>query len=814
MESVLRHFGARQRRQDPVVHFYETFLAAYDPRLREARGVYYTPEPVVSYIVRSVDEILRTSFDCPDGLADTQSTPRPDGERPRVLILDPAVGTGTFLYGVVDHIREGFRDSNDAGKWSAYVRDHLLPRVFGFELLMAPYAVAHLKLGLQLAAADLPAERRSEWRYSLEHDQRLGVFLTNTLEEAIQRSDLLLGAYISEEANLAAEIKRELPIMVVLGNPPYSGHSANRGEWIRGLVQQEYVAGVDGLDRPAQAKWLQDDYVKFIRFGQWRIERSGEGVVAFITNHAYLDNPTFRGMRASLMRTFSDIYVLDLHGNANRRERDLDGGEDANVFDIKQGVAIALFVKRAGHEGPARVHRADVYGPRQAKYEWLDANDRASTPWRTIEPGPPFWLFTDEDAPRRDEFYAGTSIAAIFDQAGDPAPGIVTTHDQFAISFDRDEAIAKVERLLASATKAEAEQHFRLCSQDQWRYKDAKAALGANDGWRERVVPVDYRPFDRRVTVWSRHVAVHRRVRVSRHMVDGTNLALVSVGQVAEGSWTHALVSRHPIDARLTTSNRGIAFEFPLYLLPWSEDDPDRPAEGTLDGLFDDQRRPNLDPALMTALSARLGLAFRPDGPGDLARDFGPEDVFHYIYAILNAPSYRERYVPFLKYDFAHVPLDVEPARFRTLVTLGRTLAGLHLLEAPELRARRTSFPVPGANVVASRHPVYLPPGAIDDFSGEPTRQGRVYISPDQRRPQVRGQFVEGVSPGAWAYQMGGYEVLRRWLRERRGRVLDLDDIVHFERMVAAIEATLELLPEIDAAVGGWPWTSGSATAS
>ncbi len=372
MTAIFEHFGRRRGREDPIVHFYETFLAAYDPALREVRGVYDTPEPVVSYIVRSVDHILRTRFDSPDGLADAsraayrRDTGRrdahgapvlEDAESHRVLILDPACGTGTFLYAAVVLIREGFRRANNAGMWSGYVRDHLLPRLFGFELLMAPYAVAHFKLAMQLAGQDMPSDAlRRAWAYDFAADERLGVYLTNTLKEAERRAETLFGPLriITEEANAAAAVKRSLPILVVVGNPPYSGHSANRSWTVTdgrrvatfiGRLIQDYRR-VDGQPLGERnPRWLQDDYVKFIRWAVWRIARTGAGILGFVTNHSYLDNPTFRGMRRHLMQSFDEIYVLDLHGNARKRERAPDGGPDENVFDIQQGVAISLMVK-------------------------------------------------------------------------------------------------------------------------------------------------------------------------------------------------------------------------------------------------------------------------------------------------------------------------------------------------------------------------------------------------------------------------------------------------------------------------------------
>src|SRR2546421_4523391 len=384
MEAILKDFGKRTRQEDPVVHFYETFLAEYEPKLRELGGVYYTPEPVISYIVRSVDYLLKKDFDLAEGLTDASKlkAASSDGkyslETHKVQILDPATGTGTFLYYVIRQVYEQFKDNR--GMWSSYVSEHLLPRLFGFELLMAPYAVAHLKLGLQLG----------EMGYDFKNNERLGVYLTNTLEEEFEVGRLPFAEWLVEEATAAGNIKYDAPVMVVLGNPPYSGHSANKGKWITDLLHDKSsnYFEVDGKPlRERQPKWLNDDYVKFIRFAQWRIERTGYGILAFITNHGYLDNPTFRGMRQSLMQTFDDIYLLDLHGNSKKKERSPDGSPDQNVFDIQQGVAISIFVKRQTNSGvthTATVCHADLWGPREiyqkegqnqnlisGKYHWL-----------------------------------------------------------------------------------------------------------------------------------------------------------------------------------------------------------------------------------------------------------------------------------------------------------------------------------------------------------------------------------------------------------------------------------------------------------
>jgi predicted helicase len=552
MAKILEDFGQATRQEDPVVHFYETFLAAYDPKMRELRGVYYTPEPVVGYIVRSADALLRKDFKLAEGLADKSKvkltlqasngkTKTRQVETHRVQILDPACGTGTYLHAVVGHIRERYAKSK--GLWPSYVVEHLLPRLYGFELLMAPYAVAHMKLGLQL----------QESGYDFSTEERLRVFLTNSLEEGSELSGMpLFAQWLADEAAAASEVKRSAPIMVVIGNPPYSGHSANKGRWIEELME-DYKRSPE-LKKPAQAKWLSDDYVKFLRFAQWRIEQTGYGVLGFITNHSWLDNPTFLDMRASLLRTFDSLYVLDLHGNSKKKEVAPDGGEDKNVFDIQQGVAIALFVRRDTEgKGAVEVQHADLWGSRSEKYAWLEQHDVFSTQWRSVEPRAPRYIFVPQDEDLLAEYEKGWSLVEAMNLNGDPAPGIVTTQDEFAISWTREEAIAKVERLLGTDNEADARDIWRLCSQSQWSYSRAKSEL-ANGEWRQQVMPILYRPFDTRWTVYDRNVAVHRRERVSRHLL-APNLAFVLPQQtkdawavlVSAGITAHKAASRYDI---------------------------------------------------------------------------------------------------------------------------------------------------------------------------------------------------------------------------------------------------------------------------
>ena len=788
MGAILGDFGARTRREDPVVHFYEDFLAAYDPALRERRGVYYTPEPVVSYIVGSVDRLLRDRFDLADGLADTApAVVRPPvGDTapagPRVLILDPAAGTGTFLREAVARIRSTIEAKGLGGAWGDYVRDHLLPRLSGFELLMAPYAICHLKLALELGGAG----------FTLPAGRRLGVFLTNALEEAHEESPgPLFAREIAREAAGADSVKRAKPVMVVIGNPPYSGHSANRGPWIAGLLR-----GRDGADETGSyfrvdgealdernPKWLNDDYVKFIRFAQWRIERTGEGVLGFVTNHSYLDNPTFRGMRQSLMESFDEIYLLDLHGNAKKKERAPDGGKDENVFDIQQGVAIGLFVRRGDSEGaPAQVFHADLWGAREAgpgggKYGWLAANDVGTTAWTALAPRAPLYLFVPRDEGLSAEYEAGARLTDVFPVH---SVGIVTARDRLAIQWSAED-MRRVARDFASRDAESARSAWSLGGDSSdWRVADAQRDIRDHPAPDRHVAPVLYRPFDTRFTWYTGRAGgfiVRPRSKVMRHMLAGENLGLSTTRSTEiTGGWEHVFVSRI-LTQHHAVSLKEVNYFFPLYIYP---------AEGA-EGLGK-ARAANLAPGFVEAMRAALGLDFVPDGAGDLAATFGPEDVFHALYAVLHSPAYRRRYAPFLKSDFPRVPLMGERALFAALARLGRRLVALHAMEAEGEDA--PAFPTAGSNRIERVR--YVPPkGAVP---------GRVWIN--------GGQCFEGVAPETWAFSIGGYRPAEKWLKDRKGRALSFDDIAGYRRLCAALAETPRLMARIDEAIdahGGCP---------
>jgi len=781
MEAVLNNFGKHSGKEDPVVHFYETFLTAYDPKVREMRGVYYTPEPVVSYIVRSIDRLLKTRFNKPQGLADDKT-----------LILDPAVGTATFLYMVVNEIYQANIGKGQQGMWNDYVTEKLLPRIFGFELLMAPYAVAHLKLGLLL----------QETGYQFKTDQRLGIYLTNTLEEAFKKSGQLAGfnEYIVEEANSAAEIKKEKPIMVVLGNPPYSGISANRGKWIMGLIDgvfdkdgHEIVKGYKRVDdQPLWERklWLQDDYVKFIRFGQWRIEKTGQGILGFITNHAYLDNPTFRGMRQSLMDTFTDIYVLDLHGSAKKRETALGGGKDENVFDIQQGVAIGLFVKETDKTGSAKVHYAELWGLRDAKYRALSETDINTTEWTELEPNSPFYFFVPREEELRPEYEKGWKVTEVFSTR---SVGLVTARDGLTIRWSRKDMEDTVHDF-ANLSEEEARDKYRLGSDVRdWKVASAQKDL-RNVGLRpELITSILYRPFDLRVTYYtgqSRGFIGQPQQRIMRHMLAGKNLGLVCCRQQSQvGEWALVGIADNIVEScYISNKTREINYLFPLYLYPVEEkEQPDKSGgkEGGVQPAMQTQakREPNLNLEFIKAVSEKLELKFIEVGKGDLKETFSPEDIFNYAYAVFHSPTYRSRYAEFLKIDFPRLPLTSNKELLKALAAKGADLVALHLMESPLLNNLITRYPVAGSNTV-------------EKVSYDDNNQ-RVYIN--------KTQYFEGVPLGVWNFHIGGYQVCNKWLKDRKGRKLTHSEAQHYQKIVVALKETIRLMAEIDALIPGWP---------
>jgi len=590
--AILADFGRRTRTEDPVVHFYETFLAAYDPKLRESRGVYYTPEPVVQFIVRAVDDVLKTRFGKPWGLADAS-----------VKVLDPATGTGTFLYYVIQQIHEEVVvNRKQGGQWES-VSKELLSRLFGFELLIAPYVVAHLKLGLELKNLGVPLAGR---------DERLQVYLTNTLEEGIERAEMLkgTGSYIAAESNDAAQVKKRDDIMVVLGNPPYSANSVNSGDWITNLVRDSYYPRDDIKEQ--NPKLLLDDYVKFIRFGEWRINQTGHGVLAFITNHSYLDNPTFRSMRQHLMSTFDEIYVLDLHGNSKKKEQAPDGGKDENVFDIQQGVAILIAIKNADgivpRIGSATVYRAQLWGLRGEKYAFLREKLLIEIDWKQLQPDAPFYLFVGQNADLRSEYEPGWKILDIFPIG---STGIKSHRDHFVIDFDSNTLRKRIRNFRDfTYDDSEIRKNYKLPDTRDWKLHERRISLSKSLSWESSFSKSLYRPFDLRDIFYHPDVIELPRVEVMQHMLHD-NICLIANRQVRLPIINHFWASNRLVDFHILETANAAMSCFPLYLYTTPAD-----TAGTLFAQSETTRKPNLAPAFIQALSEKLGLSFVGFGGG------------------------------------------------------------------------------------------------------------------------------------------------------------------------------------------------------
>jgi predicted helicase len=793
MAAILENFGKRTRQEDPVVHFYETFLAHYDAKLRDVRGVYYTPEPVVSYIVRSVDWVLKEKFGLKQGLADNTQL---ENDLHKVQILDPATGTGTFLYAVVAKIYERFR--RNQGMWSDYVSKHLLPRVHGFELLMAPYTVAHLKLSLQLQATG----------YDFVSKERLRVFLTNTLDMTHEKGEtksLPFADWLLKEGKSADGLKSETPIMVILGNPPYSGLSANTGEWIAGLLRGvDSLTGkktgnyfvVDGHPLNERKHWLNDDYVKFIRFAQWRIEQTGYGVLAFVTNHGYLDNPTFRGMRQSLMQEFDDIYILDLHGNSKKKEKSPDGSVDQNVFDIQQGVAIGIFVKHQTKDltglrdlsGLATVHHAHLYGDRAFKYQYLMEKDLKTTPWTELQPQSPFYLLVPQDITLLPEYEQGWKIT---DAMPINSSGIVTARDSFVIDFDDAELEKRLREFTdLSIDDNEIRQKYfvgkgssKYVAGDTrgWKLPDARRKL-SQENWKSYLSKVLYRPFDKRSILYTPLMIDWPRPEVMQHLLQGENLGLITCRQQSQQSlgWGLVSVTNSVIEGcAISNKTKEINTLFPLYLYP-SEKDQFINGNGNGNGKNQElPRKPNFAEDFIKDLETRLDLQLIPEGQGDFEKTISALDVFNYLYAIFHSPTYRQRYAEFLKMDFPRLPLTSDQLLFKQLAELGGQLVQIHLMAA-EIE-NDCSFPIQGSNLVEKL--AY--------------KEEKVYIN--------QTQYFDHVTPEVWEFHIGGYQVCEKWLKDRKGRVLSFEDCSQYLYILATIEKTRTIMEKIDETIPNFP---------
>ena len=843
VDEILHNYGKSTKMEDPIIHFYETFLSEYDPKLRKSRGVWYTPQPVVNFIVRAVDDILKTEFNLTQGLADTSKTnitlktQTTDNrtatgyksiakEVHKVQILDPATGTGTFLAEIIRQINAKFQGQQ--GLWSDYVDNHLLPRLNGFELLMASYAMAHLKLDLLLRDSG----------YKSTTSQRFRVYLTNSLEESHPDTGTLFANWLSTEANEANHIKRDTPVMCIIGNPPYSGESANKGEWIMNLME-DYKKEPGGKEKLKEKnpKWINDDYVKFIRYAQHFIEKNGSGILAYINPHGFLDNPTFRGMRWHLLQTYDKIYTIDLHGNSKKKEVSPDGSPDVNVFDIQQGVSINFFIK-TGAKKPnqlGKVYHYDLYGKRDDKYNFLQANNLANIKFQELQPSQPNYFFVNKDFEAQAQYEKGFSISELFPVNG---VGLTTAHDDFVIKEKYDELLHFYQKFQSSPRDAEyLHKEFNVNKKIGWDILQGYDNI-QNNNLPKYIYQISYRPFDNRYVFYEDKLVWRTVRKIMQHFLTGENIGLIleRIMMNKNTSYNDCFITNNIYDSHIIGS---ASYSFPLYLYPEDQNseflqDQAHTSTSSVQG-----RTPNLNTEIVNQIADNLSLNFTNEK--ETTKDtFAPIDILDYIYAVLHSPTYRDKYKEFLKIDFPRVPYPQDIAKFWQLVALGSQLRALHLLESPILDNYITQYPIDGDNTItkiqaetdshrgdlsvarksSSVHSrinttvTTSPEGGQENcpclpqagLAGEGARRAgvdgsnspldgvdndtlRIYINPTQ--------YFDKVPKVAWEFYIGGYQPAQKWLKDRKDQKLQFEDILHYQKIITTLTHTHHLMQQI-----------------
>lgn len=739
LNKLLKNYGRTTQMSDPFLHFYETFLESYDKVTKEKRGVYYTPQPVVKFIVSAVDSILKTEFNLSHGLADDttikhtrtlyyekkkkkvkgetvyEDVPVTTDENVyKVQILDPATGTGTFLAETIRKIYSYF--VNQQGIWSQYVDNALIPRLNGFEIMMTPYVMCHLKLDLLLRETGYTTTKQTN---------RFNVYLTNALEKD-ETTKYPLFDWLSDEARYAGMIKSERPIMVVLGNPPYSVSSCNKNDYIDELME---VYKQDLNERNIQP--LSDDYIKFIRMGESFIEKNNEGILAYISNNSFLDGVIHRQMRKHLMQTFDKIYVLDLHGNAKKKETAPDGSKDENVFNIQQGVSINIFVKtgKKKPDEPAKVYHTELFGEREKKYEYLNGNDLLTAGYKELTPTEPYYFFVPKDFSVQEEYDKGIDLNKLFVIN---KVGIATGRDSLYINSSRDKLIRDIE------------EHFNISAD------------------KSLVTDYLYRPFDTQYCYYDVKKIQRARYELMKHLLNN-NLSLCITKANRQLSLGYCWISKCIVDRHILDSAGDTTCCFPLYLY----DDSNQTS------FFDQSRKPNLNMDIVRELEQKLNLTFTPEKEAK-AGTFAPIDILDYIYGVLHSDKYRTKYKEFLKIDFPRIPYPQNADYFFKIAELGKQLREIHLLESPIVNEFVTSYPVGGDNEVVK--PEY--------------KNNKVYIN--------KTQYFDNVPEIAWDFYIGGYQPAQKWLKDRKGRILNYEDVIHYQKIIKALLETHTIMQHID----------------
>lgn len=765
MERIMRNYG-----KDPLVHFYEEFLSEYNPKIREEFGVWYTPKEVVSFIVDAVDTILRTELNVENGLADNRLIEYKGKETHKVQILDPATGTGTFLAVVADKIREHYK--NQEGLWPEDVVQHIVPRLNAFEYLMAPYTMAHLKLATSLGLDKIEDERL----------ERLNIFLTNSLEEDHPESTLPFAKFITDESNAANVIKRDTPVMVVMGNPPYNEKSANTGEWIMNLMDDyKQEPGMSRIQvsrnektgkvtykntlKGANPKGINNDYCKFIRLGQNFVEKTNEGVLAYITANTYLDSRLFRGMRYELMKSFDKIYVLNLHGSTMRKES-TEEVIDQCVFDIRQGVAIIILVKqnKSNSQDLAKVYYKDIYGKRSFKLEYLSSHSLQDVDFTELTLDAPLYTFRIIDPQIKAHYDEGFKIDALMPQK---VQGFKSDKDLIAIQYQKQDIEHIVEEMRSEKTEKQLREEIGFKDTRDWKLEGSRHLLKVNKQWNMYFTQVQYRPFDIRWTYLHKAVVTYPRPLIQSSIFNRKNTVLC-LGQqgnvIGDDEWSLVYCSTLPTDINVVP--RGGIYLFPMFT-------------------YDEMGfcLPNFSHEILKAIEQNIGLHLQDAEAEERAEEgFLAVDLIDYIYAVLHSTTYRDTYHDFLQNDFPTIPYPTSADYFFRMAELGKTLRELHQLKGITQKDFITTYPVAAQkdnNITRIRK-----------FEETSEGVGRVWINKEQ--------YFDGVPTEAWNMIIAGYQPLDKWLKDRKDKHLTGDELLHYQKIVVALDKTIRTQERID----------------
>ncbi|NGY54171.1 DNA methyltransferase [Campylobacter sp. CFSAN093232] len=730
--------------KDPYLHFYETFLASYDPKLREVRGVYYTPAPVVIFIINAIDEALKQDFNHKKGLSEALDK--------NITLLDFATGTGTFLL-------EAFRKALEPISKNSvnYNPKVLIDKFCGFEFLIAPYTIAHLKISQSF---------KEEFNSPLNDDESLKIALTNTLysksisKEQNDQNTLFTLIDLTKEFKKAQKIKEE-QILIITGNPPYSGASSNKGlyedeikisyglepskanlnneqkKWISSYFKEKSKQNTSTfkaiyekhkLENEKNSKVMLDDYVKFIRFAQSKIDSQESGIFAFISNNSFLDNPTFRGMRYSLMQSFDKIYILNLHGDTRKKEKAPDGSKDDNVFDIMQGVSINIFIKQNSKAKNTNIYYHDLYGKRKDKYEFLYENDLNSIKWTLVKNNEPFYLFLPQNNDLLEEYNKGISVKDIFMLS---SVGIASSKDAILISTNN---------------KKLEQQVYNFYNEFDKKY----------------IKEIAYKPFDTQKIYYDIKKVERPRIDIMEHFLGYENIGLIYDRGTNLKEISNLFISSKVIDKHLVGANSYVS---PLYLYPT-----------TRSKKFLKKENPNFNEENFTSKIENFKESFRTFIDELYKEKFSPEDILGYIYAVLFHKIYKEKYLDFLKIDFPKIPFVENKKIFKNLSKLGLKLVNLHLLKNDEL-----DFNIGEA--------------LFKDIKNKNFKIQKIKYNKDAKELFINESlYFNKVSPEIYEFKIGGYAVLDKYLKSHKEEDIDHK---HFTLIIQTLDETLKIQDEI-----------------